>query len=173
MQTAKVSCNCGVPDLDQYPQLIVFNEVTSADNREHPSYIHINDSMMCQDSVVAQYYSKQMVSLVEALRIGAKSPPQWLKVFEGHADDVCSVNFSPDVKHIVSGSRDYTVRIWDTPTGTLVAGLFDDLKAGVTSVAFSPNGRLVVSASDEILRVRDLPSKDTMPRTFEGHTSDV
>lgn len=81
--------------------------------------------MMRQDSVVAQHYSKKMGSLVEARRIGTKSPPQWLKVFEGHTGDIYSVNFSPDGKHVVSGSIDGTVRIWDIVTGALVAGPFE------------------------------------------------
>ena len=35
----------------------------------------------------------------------------------GHADSVCSVSYSPDGKHIVSGSRDDTVKIWDAQSG--------------------------------------------------------
>ena len=35
----------------------------------------------------------------------------------GHSDSVCSVAYSPDGKHIVSGSRDSTVKIWDAQSG--------------------------------------------------------
>ena len=35
----------------------------------------------------------------------------------GHADSVCSVSYSPDGKHIVSGSADRTVKIWDAQSG--------------------------------------------------------
>jgi len=35
----------------------------------------------------------------------------------GHARRVCSVAYSPDGKHIVSGSEDETVKIWDSTTG--------------------------------------------------------
>jgi WD40 repeat protein len=33
--------------------------------------------------------------------------------FQGHSDIVSSVTFSQDGKHIVSGSEDYTIRVWD------------------------------------------------------------
>ena len=35
----------------------------------------------------------------------------------GHSGDVTSVAYSPDGKHIVSGSRDDTVKIWDAQSG--------------------------------------------------------
>ena len=35
----------------------------------------------------------------------------------GHSEDVNSVAYSPDGKHIVTGSRDKTVKIWDSQTG--------------------------------------------------------
>ena len=35
----------------------------------------------------------------------------------GHSNTVASVAYSPDGKHIVSGSRDITVKIWDAQSG--------------------------------------------------------
>ena len=35
----------------------------------------------------------------------------------GHSGYVHSVAYSPDGKHIVSGSRDNTVKIWDAQSG--------------------------------------------------------
>ena len=44
---------------------------------------------------------------------------------EGHINDVTSVAYSPDGKTIASGSRDYTIKLWDLntrkPRATLVA----------------------------------------------------
>ena len=39
----------------------------------------------------------------------------------GHSRDVTSVAYSPDGKHIVSGSEDKTVKIWDSSTGKEVS----------------------------------------------------
>jgi len=35
----------------------------------------------------------------------------------GHSEGVLSVAYSPDGKHIVSGSEDCTVKVWDSQTG--------------------------------------------------------
>jgi WD40 repeat protein len=42
----------------------------------------------------------------------------------GHSEDVNSVAYSPDGKHIVTGSRDKTVKIWDSQTGEEVSFMF-------------------------------------------------
>jgi len=41
----------------------------------------------------------------------------------GHSDYVRSVAYSPDGKHIVSGSDDRTVKVWDAQTGKAVSVL--------------------------------------------------
>ena len=44
----------------------------------------------------------------------------------GHSREVTSVAYSPDGKHIVSGSNDSTVKIWDSTTGEEVSVLVCD-----------------------------------------------
>ena len=44
----------------------------------------------------------------------------------GHSDFVRSVAYSPDGKHLVSGSNDNTVKVWDSQTGKEVSVLFCD-----------------------------------------------
>ena len=41
----------------------------------------------------------------------------------GHSGPVYSVAYSPDGKHIVSGSQDETVKVWDSQTGKEVSFL--------------------------------------------------
>jgi len=56
---------------------------------------------------------------------------------------------------IVSASRDNTLKLWDAATGADIRTLTGHTN-GVTSAAFSPDGRMIVSASvDGALKVWD------------------
>jgi WD40 repeat protein len=88
----------------------------------------------------------------------------------GHDGGVASIAFSPDDRHIVSGSDDKTVRVWDAQTGH---SLMDPLKGHddwVTSVAFSADGRHIVSGSyDETVRVWDAQMGQSVVDPLKGH----
>ncbi len=111
----------------------------------------------------------------------------------GHTSRVNSVAFSPDGKRLVSGSSDNvsatfppdggpavlvpsvadnTIKIWDAQTGR------EDLtlrghKGVVNSVAFSPDGRRVVSgSSDKTIRVWDARTGREV-LTLQGHDISV
>ena len=71
-----------------------------------------------------------------------------LKVCEGHTNDVCSVRFSPDGQQVVSGSKDKTVRVWDTEQHREVHCLTGH-KKDVNDCCFSPDGRTVASVSSD------------------------
>ena len=55
---------------------------------------------------------------------------------------------SGDGRHIVSGSEDRTVAVWDLQTGARLHELTGH-HSGVTSVALSGDGRHIVSGSDD------------------------
>ena len=94
--------------------------------------------------------------------------------FTGHTDPVRSVAFSPDGRHIVSGSEDQTIRVWNAMTGETAAGPFTGHRDWVTSVAFSPNGRHIVSGSyDRTIRVWNAMTGETAAGPFTGHTDPV
>ena len=64
-----------------------------------------------------------------------------------HVGDVEAIAFSPDGKHVVSGSDDGTARVWEVKTGHEVARMTHDGR--VFAVAFSPDGKYVVSGSED------------------------
>ncbi|TFK97759.1 Quino protein amine dehydrogenase [Pterulicium gracile] len=85
---------------------------------------------------------------------------------------VHSVSFSPDGTRIVSGSRDHTVRVWDTATGEQVAKM-DGHSNSVHSVSFSPDGTRIVSGSrDHTVRVWDTTTGEQVAK-MDGHNGCV
>ncbi|KIM24624.1 hypothetical protein M408DRAFT_75670, partial [Serendipita vermifera MAFF 305830] len=58
---------------------------------------------------------------------------------KGHTEGISSVAYSPNSQHVVSGSRDQTIRIWDATTGVPVGEPLKGHTNAITSVAYSPN----------------------------------
>lgn len=81
------------------------------------------------------------------------------------------VSFSPDGRHLVSSSSDYTARLWSVPDLKLLAVLSDQ-DDDVEMSAFHPSKPLIATASrDHRVRVYDFSG--TLLHTFSGHTADV
>ncbi|KAN0087272.1 WD40-repeat-containing domain protein [Elaphomyces granulatus] len=118
-------------------------------------------------------------------RLYSDHVPKWIlqkpTIFEGwspylqtlyHSSPVIAVAFSPDGRLLASGSRDNTIRLWDTVIGTERRTL-EGHSSWVQAVAFSPDGRLLASGSrDTTIRLWDAVI-GTERRTLEGHLSKV
>ncbi|CAE7078105.1 unnamed protein product [Rhizoctonia solani] len=77
-------------------------------------------------------------------------------VHEGHAYAVESVAFSPDGKSVVSGSKDYTARMWDAHNSSPIGEPLEGHSSYVHSVSYSPLGNLIASGSqDATIRLWD------------------
>jgi len=82
--------------------------------------------------------------------------PRIQHALQGHTSSVLSVAFSPHGRHIMSGSCDETIRLWDAQTGGQVGNPLQGHTDSVLSVAFSPDGRHIVSgSSDETIQPWD------------------
>ncbi|KIM20068.1 hypothetical protein M408DRAFT_334157 [Serendipita vermifera MAFF 305830] len=116
-------------------------------------------------------------------------------LFEGHEQEIYSLDFSSSGHLIVSGSGDKTARIWDMETGNSTVLAITDpaptpggdgdtammvppesgavTDAGVTSVAISPDGRLVAAGSlDTVVRLWDVQTGTLLER-LRGHRDSV
>ncbi len=89
------------------------------------------------------------------------------KPFSGHKSPVNSVAFSRDSKRIFSGSGDNMVRIWDVTTGQAIGKPTVYQGLGI-SVAFSPDGKRIVSGGEDI-RIWDVTTGQPIGKPLTGH----
>jgi WD40 repeat protein len=104
-----------------------------------------------------------------------------IRKFEGHKDIINSLVFSPDGRFILTGGgssypfgpgHDYSARLWDVASGQEIRK-FEGHKKVVDSVAFSADGRLVLTGShDDTARLWDVASGQEIQK-FEGHSIGV
>ncbi|MDB5335813.1 MAG: serine/threonine protein kinase with repeat, partial [Planctomycetaceae bacterium] len=91
---------------------------------------------------------------------------------QGHTAPVQSVSFSPDGKHLVSGSWDHTIKLWDALTGKKIRTL-EGHSGWIRSVSFSHDGlRIVSSSDDKTVKIWDAQTGQEI-RTLQGHDAAV
>jgi WD40 repeat protein len=122
---------------------------------------------------------------------------------EGHTSRVRWIRFLPDGKSIISGSQDGRIKIWNLDTGTCQVDIsiihqqddpqdysgslyesksdqaqsydqYEDVHSSISSMAFSPDGRLVASGSfDCSVRIWNAYTGELVTGPLKGHSSEV
>jgi len=88
--------------------------------------------------------------------------------WDRHDEAVQAVAFLPDGQHVVSGSSDGTLRIWNTENGECLRTI-PVANLGAYAVAVSPNGSTAAAGcKDGVLREFNL-SDGSLLREFKGH----
>jgi WD40 repeat protein len=86
----------------------------------------------------------------------SRESPALVRTFVGHEHGVTALAVTADGRHVLSGSDDCTVRLWDLQTGRLLRS-FVGHKDDVFAVSTSPDGHGALSASrDGTIRLWDL-----------------
>ena len=90
----------------------------------------------------------------------------------GHRGLLMSVAISPDGARLASAARDGIAKLWDLASREQLYAR--EHSTGITCVAFSPDGRWLVSSTreDGVIVVRDATSGENH-QTLRGHSADV
>ena len=123
-----------------------------------------------QDSLVIQLYSSLFHNLITVSGdIDIVWPPSEPLVIHG-ISKVTAVAFSPDGTHIVSGSHDGKIRVWNPVTGQQIGKALRGHEDSVYTVAFSPDGTQILSgSSDKTIRVWDVVTGQQVGEALRGH----
>ncbi|KAG9313831.1 WD40-repeat-containing domain protein [Chiua virens] len=138
---------------------------------------HLYLSAMPQTPTVSPLYALWQSRLLMHASTTSGQLSSWpveVCILQGHRNSVQCVAYSPDGRHIVTGSWDHTIMVWDAATGETVAGPFEGHTHVVLSVACSPDGRHIASGSgDETVRVWDATTGKTVANPSKGHRDSV
>jgi WD40 repeat protein len=125
-------------------------------------------------SLVSSHYSRTFPQILHVKQGRLSHWPSLEMMISNVGSAVCCVAFSPDGQHIVSGSSDKTICVWNATTGETVAGPFTGHTDSVNSVAFSPDGQHIVSGSDDqTICVWNATTGVMVVGPFTGHTGQV
>ena len=103
-----------------------------------------------------------------------------LSLFKAHSGYINSMDFSPDGRHLVTGSdeshishdNDARLKVWGIPSGQELLTIREGV-SNVRSVRFSPNGALIASGNiDKTVRIYDAVTGKLL-LTLEGHADEV
>ena len=97
-------------------------------------------------------------------------------VLRGHTGVVSCLSISADGRHVLSGSWDKTLRLWDAHTGESIRE-FSGHTEGIGGIALSPDGSRAASGAghvyrDATLRIWDVDSAASLHQ-FKGHAHNI
>lgn len=136
-----------------------------------------------QASATKRLFWDQRLGFIDRVRVMHDAWDPCIQLLSGHTDAVKTVTFSPDGQTIMSTSCDGTIRLWDPTTGVERRTIHIPVPTnspkrdpsqvipianGVHTVAFSPDGQMIASASHHNIQLWDA-STGVEIRKLKGH----
>lgn len=86
------------------------------------------------------------------VRLWRATDGKLLAAFDGHTKAIKALAFSPNGRLLISASEDQTMKVWDARSGTLLhtAAVEKGGIDGINSIAFSPDGKRLATASGTV-----------------------
>ncbi|EGD77193.1 WD-40 repeat protein [Salpingoeca rosetta] len=84
-----------------------------------------------------------------AIKVWSTATRECVATLEGHSNFVSSITITPDDKHIISSSRDNTIRIWSLDTFKCECVIEDAHAKGVGCVCITDDGTRVISGGGD------------------------
>ena len=134
--------------------------------------LFLTTSMLSQGEALSFRVRNQGTQAIRPRMVTQQKPELYVQT--GHSDKVRTVAFSPDRRLLASGGNDYTIKLWDIPTGKEVRTLTGHLNR-VLAMAFSPNGKLLASAGrhESHVKLWDLSTGAELRRIDAGTNAAV
>lgn len=155
-----VICNTLLQQEDKVPYVFYVNDKEIVKSLD----LVLDVDTLNTEHVVEIIYQQQAVFRVRPVTRCTSSLP-------GHAEAVVSVAFSPDSRHLASGSGDTTVRFWDIMTQT-PAHTCQGHKNWVLCISWSPDSTRVASGcKNGTIRVWDVNTGNQLGPTITAHTA--
>ncbi|PRP74834.1 WD40 repeat-containing protein [Planoprotostelium fungivorum] len=96
----------------------------------------------------------------------------WLGTFQGHKGAVWSAQINVKADRVITGSADYTAKIWDALTGEEIHTFTQNRI--IKTVQFSKDdSKILTGGQDKILRIYDLNNPKDEPLSIAGHTNTI
>lgn len=151
-------CNALLKQTEPVPYLFFVNDKEITNNLQQS----IETNTLNTECVLDIIYQQQAVFRVRPVTRCTSSIP-------GHAEAVISINFSPDGKHLASGSGDTTVRFWDIDIQSPLY-VCKGHTNWVLCIAWSPDSKKLASAcKDGKLIIWDPETGKQVGRTMHSH----
>ncbi|MBD2462761.1 serine/threonine protein kinase [Oscillatoria sp. FACHB-1407] len=173
-ELARIAADVGQPAPTPIAPTVIktFNDSGTVAQASAPKWTQIGSKRWLMGGVAALVVVLGGVGgwqIYQSMAGGSSEAIAITQTLSGHTGELKCLLLGPAGTHLISGSVDATIRIWDATTGQLVQTL-EGHTSFINALIVSPNGKNLVSGSaDATIRIWDLQTGETI-RTLQDST---